>query len=328
MTESSNHALLRVVDLVKHFPITRGIIFQKQVGAVHAVDGVSFEIEKGETFGLVGESGCGKSTTGRTILQLYKPTSGKVYYGEVELTTLPSEEMRRMRRKMQMIFQDPYASLNPRMTVGEIIGEPLIVHNLASGSEVQQRVGRLLELVGLNPAYLNRYPHEFSGGQRQRIGVARALALQPELIICDEPISALDVSIQAQVVNLLEDLQDQFGLTYLFIAHDLSMVRHISDRVGVMYLGKIVELASRNDVYANPLHPYTKALLSAVPVADPLIEERRERIILQGDVPSPVNPPSGCHFRTRCPLAVDVCAQQEPEWRQVAPSHWVACHLV
>jgi len=328
MTEASNHALLRVVELVKHFPITRGIIFQKQVGAVHAVDGVSFEIKKGETLGLVGESGCGKSTTGRTILQLYKPTSGKVYYGEVDLTTLPSEEMRRMRRKMQMIFQDPYASLNPRMTVGEIIGEPLIVHNLAKGSEVQDRVGRLLELVGLNPAYVNRYPHEFSGGQRQRIGVARALALQPELIICDEPISALDVSIQAQVVNLLEDLQDQFGLTYLFIAHDLSMVRHISDRVGVMYLGKIVELASRNDIYANPLHPYTKALLSAVPVADPLIEEKRERIILQGDVPSPVNPPSGCHFRTRCPLAVELCAQKDPEWREITPSHWVACHLV
>jgi len=328
MSESSNHELLRVVDLVKHFPITRGIIFQKQVGAVHAVDGVSFEIKKGETFGLVGESGCGKSTTGRTILQLYKPTSGKVYYGDVDLTTLPSEDMRKMRRKMQMIFQDPYASLNPRMTVGEIIGEPLIVHNLAKNSEIQDRVGRLLELVGLNPAYVNRYPHEFSGGQRQRIGVARALALQPELIICDEPISALDVSIQAQVVNLLEDLQDQFGLTYLFIAHDLSMVRHISDRVGVMYLGKIVELASRNDVYANPLHPYTKALLSAVPVADPLIEEKRERVILQGDVPSPVNPPSGCHFRTRCPLAIELCAQKEPEWREITPSHWVACHLV
>jgi oligopeptide transport system ATP-binding protein len=328
MTEASNHALLRVVDLVKYFPITRGVIFQKQVGAVHAVDGVSFEIKKGETLGLVGESGCGKSTTGRTILQLYQPTSGKVYYGEVDLTTLPSEEMRKMRRKMQMIFQDPYASLNPRMTVGEIIGEPLIVHNLAKSSEVQDRVGRLLELVGLNPAYNNRYPHEFSGGQRQRIGVARALALQPELIICDEPISALDVSIQAQVVNLLEDLQDQFGLTYLFIAHDLSMVRHISDRVGVMYLGKIVEMASRNDVYANPLHPYTKALLSAVPVADPLIEEKRERIILQGDVPSPVNPPSGCHFRTRCPLAVELCAQRDPEWREITPSHWVACHLV
>jgi oligopeptide transport system ATP-binding protein len=295
---------------------------------VHAVDGVSFEIKKGETFGLVGESGCGKSTTGRTILQLYKPTSGKVYYGDVDLTTLPSEDMRKMRRKMQMIFQDPYASLNPRMTVGEIIGEPLIVHNLAKNSEIQDRVGRLLELVGLNPAYVNRYPHEFSGGQRQRIGVARALALQPELIICDEPISALDVSIQAQVVNLLEDLQDQFGLTYLFIAHDLSMVRHISDRVGVMYLGKIVELASRNDVYANPLHPYTKALLSAVPVADPLIEEKRERVILQGDVPSPVNPPSGCHFRTRCPLAIELCAQKEPEWREITPSHWVACHLV
>ena len=328
MTEASNHSLLRVVDLVKHFPITRGIVFQKQVGAVHAVDGVSFEIKKGETFGLVGESGCGKSTTGRTILQLYKPTSGKVYYGDVDLTTLPSEEMRRMRRKMQMIFQDPYASLNPRMTVGEIIGEPLIVHNLAKNSEIQERVGRLLELVGLNPAYVNRYPHEFSGGQRQRIGVARALSLQPELIVCDEPISALDVSIQAQVVNLLEDLQDKFDLTYLFIAHDLSMVRHISDRVAVMYLGILAELASREELYEHPKHPYTQALLSAVPVPDPFVEEKRKRIILEGDVPSPVNPPSGCRFRTRCPLAEKICSEQTPAWREISPDHWVACHMV
>ena len=320
--------LLEVKGLKMWFPITQGIIIQHHVGDVKAVDGLNFFVRRGETLGLVGESGCGKSTTGRAILQLYRPTEGDVYFEGQNLCKLKGEPLRRVRRKMQMIFQDPYASLNPRMTVGEIIGEPLIVHNLAKNSEVQDRVGRLLELVGLNPAYVNRYPHEFSGGQRQRIGVARALALQPELIICDEPISALDVSIQAQVVNLLEDLQDQFDLTYLFIAHDLSMVRHISDRVGVMYLGKIVELASRNDVYANPLHPYTKALLSAVPVADPLIEEKRERIILQGDVPSPVNPPSGCHFRTRCPLAVDVCAQKEPEWREITPSHWVACHLV
>jgi oligopeptide transport system ATP-binding protein len=325
---TTNDVLLRVEHLVKHFPITRGIIFQKQVGAVHAVDDISFDIHRGETLGLVGESGCGKSTTGRTILQLYRPTSGNVYFEGVNLATLKGEDLRRMRRKMQMIFQDPYASLNPRMTVGDIIGEPLIIHNVASGKEVQERVEHLLELVGLNPAFSNRYPHEFSGGQRQRIGVARALALQPLLIVCDEPISALDVSIQAQVVNLLEDLQDQFHLTYLFIAHDLSMVRHISDRVAVMYLGKIVELTTSKELYENPLHPYTQALLSAVPVPDPSIEEKRQRIILQGDVPSPVNPPSGCRFRTRCPLASSICAEQQPEWRQISPGHWVACHMV
>ncbi len=325
---ATNDVLLRVEHLVKHFPITRGIIFQKQVGAVHAVDDISFDIHRGETLGLVGESGCGKSTTGRTIIQLYRPTSGKVYFEGVDLVNLKGDELRRMRRKMQMIFQDPYASLNPRMTVGDIIGEPLIIHKVASGKEVQERVEHLLELVGLNPAFSNRYPHEFSGGQRQRIGVARALALQPLLIVCDEPISALDVSIQAQVVNLLEDLQDQFHLTYLFIAHDLSMVRHISDRVAVMYLGKIVELTTSRELYENPLHPYTQALLSAVPVPDPGIEEKRQRIILQGDVPSPVNPPSGCRFRTRCPLATAICAEQQPEWRQVSPGHWVACHMV
>ncbi|WP_322805495.1 dipeptide ABC transporter ATP-binding protein [Thermanaerothrix sp.] len=320
--------LVRVENLVKHFPITRGIIIQRQVGAVHAVDGLTFDIYKGETLGLVGESGCGKSTTGRTILQLYRPTSGSVHFEGVDLVKLKGEELRRMRRRMQMIFQDPYASLNPRMTVGEIIGEPLIIHNVARGREVQERVEHLLELVGLNPAYANRYPHEFSGGQRQRIGVARALALQPSFIVCDEPISALDVSIQAQVVNLLEDLQQEFGLTYLFIAHDLSMVRHISNRVAVMYLGVMVELATRDELYNHPLHPYTQALLSAVPIPDPAVEKKRKRIILQGDVPSPVNPPSGCRFRTRCPLAAEICKEVKPEWREVSPGHFVACHMV
>lgn len=318
--------LLSVRNLVKYFPITRGIIFQKQVGAVHAVDDVTFDIHRGETLGLVGESGCGKSTTGRTILQLYRPTSGQVLFDGVDLVTLKGNELRKMRRRMQMIFQDPYASLNPRMTVAEIIGEPLLIHGVAKGKAIQERVEQLLELVGLNPAFSNRYPHEFSGGQRQRIGVARALALQPDLIVCDEPISALDVSIQAQVVNLLEDLQQQMGLTYLFIAHDLSMVRHISDRVAVMYLGVLVELADRNDLYNNPLHPYTQALLSAVPIPDPFVEEKRRRIILEGDVPSPVNPPSGCRFRTRCKYAKELCSEAKPEWRELQPGHFVACH--
>ena len=326
MTSTEPQVLLRVENLVKHFPIKRGIIFMKQVGAVHAVDDVSFDIYKGETLGLVGESGCGKSTTGRTILQLHRPTSGSVYFQDKNLVTMKGEELRHMRRKMQMIFQDPYASLNPRMTVGEIIGEPLVIHNVAKGKDMQAHVERLLELVGLNPAFSNRYPHEFSGGQRQRIGVARALALEPELIVCDEPISALDVSIQAQVVNLLEDLQGELGLTYLFIAHDLSMVRHISDRIAVMYLGVIVELAERNELSLNPLHPYSKALLSAVPIPDPVAEEKRRRIILQGDVPSPVNPPSGCRFRTRCPIAADICAEAKPEFRELSPGHFVACH--
>jgi oligopeptide transport system ATP-binding protein len=322
---SDKQSLLRVEGLTMHFPIKRGV-FQRTVGYVHAVDGVNFDIRTGETLGLVGESGCGKSTTGRAILQLYKPTAGHVYFGDVDLTEIKGEELRVMRRKMQMIFQDPYASLNPRMTVEEIVGEPLIVHNLAKGREVRERVKDLLGLVGLNPAYVDRYPHEFSGGQRQRIGVARALSLQPDLIICDEPISALDVSIQAQVVNLLEDLQEKFGLTYLFIAHDLSMVRHISDRVAVMYLGVIMELAERSEVYAHPLHPYTQALLSAVPIPDPMVEENRQRIILTGDVPSPINPPSGCRFRTRCPIAAEICAEQKPEFREVLPDHFVACH--
>jgi oligopeptide transport system ATP-binding protein len=325
---SEKEVLLHIKDLVKHFPITQGIIFQRKIGAVHAVDGVSFDLYKGETLGLVGESGCGKSTTGRTILQLYKPTSGEVIFDGVNLVDLPAEEMRKTRKQLQMIFQDPYASLNPRMTVGEIIGEPLIIHRTHQGKEVMEKVMDLLEKVGLNPAFANRYPHEFSGGQRQRIGIARALALDPKLIVCDEPISALDVSIQAQVVNLLEDLQEELGLTYLFIAHDLSMVRHISDRVAVMYLGVIMEIADRIELYDHPLHPYTQALMSAVPIPDPKAEEKRKRIILEGDVPSPVNPPSGCRFRTRCSLAQTICAEQKPEMREIVPGHFVACHMV
>ncbi len=321
--------LIRVEDLRVYFPITKGIIFQRHVGDVKAVDGLAFEIKRGETLGLVGESGCGKSTTGRAILQLYRPTSGRVYFEDVDLTALKGEALRRMRRRMQMIFQDPYASLNPRMTVGGIVGEPLEVHGIAKGKEKQERVQELLRVVGLNPYFVNRYPHEFSGGQRQRIGIARALALNPDFIVCDEPISALDVSIQAQIINLLEDLQDQFGLTYLFIAHDLSVVRHISDRVAVMYLGKIVELADRVELYENPLHPYTQALLSAVPIPDPDVEAKRQRIILEGDVPSPTNPPRGCRFHTRCPLAMDVCREDpEPEFKDAGGGHYVACHLV
>jgi oligopeptide transport system ATP-binding protein len=322
--ENTNNVLLHVDNLMMHFPIRRGV-FQRQVGAVRAVDGVSFDVTRGETLGLVGESGCGKSTTGRTILQLYKPTAGDVSFEGVNLVTLKGEQMRQMRRKIQMIFQDPYASLNPRMTVGQLVGEPLMVHNVATGAEINDRVAHLLELVKLNPAFATRYPHEFSGGQRQRIGVARALALQPSFVICDEPISALDVSIQAQVVNLLEELQEQFNLTYLFIAHDLSMVKHISDRIAVMYLGVIVELATRDELHARPLHPYTQALLSAVPIPDPIADAKRERIILKGDVPSPANPPSGCRFRTRCPIAEGICAESRPDFREIKPGHFVAC---
>ena len=324
----NNQTILSVRGLKKYFPITQGILIQRKVADVKAVDGISFDVKQGETLGLVGESGCGKSTTGRTILQLYRPTEGQVFFQGKDLAALKGEDLRKMRSNMQMIFQDPYASLNPRMTVGDIIAEPLEVHNIAKGKEKKERVQELLSIVGLNPYFVNRYPHEFSGGQRQRIGIARALAVNPDFIVCDEPISALDVSIQAQIINLLEELQNRFGLTYLFIAHDLSVVRHISDRVAVMYLGKVVELTDSRTLYANPLHPYTRALLSAVPIPDPVIEEKRERIILVGDVPSPVNPPKGCRFHTRCPLAIPICKEVAPEWRDVGNGHFVECHVV
>jgi len=325
---SEAQALLRVENLVKYFPITSTGWFSRTHASVHAVDGVSFDLYRGETLGLVGESGCGKSTTGRTILQLYRPTSGSVIFDGKDLTRLSQDELRPTRRRMQMIFQDPYASLNQRLTVGEIISDPLLVYKEArTKQEINDRVAQLLDLVRLNPSYVNRYPHEFSGGQRQRIGIARALALQPELVICDEPISALDVSIQAQVANLLVELQREFHLTYLFIAHDLSMVRHLCSRVAVMYLGVIVELADRNEFYHHPLHPYTKALLSAVTIPDPNIEEKRQRIILKGEIPSPINPPSGCRFHTRCPLAQPICSESVPETRELRPGHIVACHL-
>ncbi|MFQ5577446.1 MAG: ABC transporter ATP-binding protein, partial [Anaerolineae bacterium] len=316
-----NDILVEIKDLKMYFPITQGIVVQRHVGDVKAVDGVTFQIKRGETLGLVGESGCGKSTTGRAILQLYKPTAGSVMFEGQDITTMRGETLRRMRRKMQMIFQDPYASLNPRMTVGNIVAEPLEVHNILRGKERRERVKELLAVVGLNPYFINRYPHEFSGGQRQRIGVARALALNPDFIVCDEPISALDVSIQAQVINMLEDLQEEFGLTYLFIAHDLSVVRHISDRIAVMYLGKLVELTNRATLYANPMHPYTQALLSAVPIPDPAVEEKRKRVILEGDVPSPSNPPKGCNFCTRCPKVFDPCYETEPDFKEIEPEH-------
>jgi oligopeptide transport system ATP-binding protein len=324
---NENGFLVRVEGLKMYFPITQGIVFQRHIGDIKAVDDISFSIRRGETLGLVGESGCGKSTTGRTILQLYRPTAGHVYFEDQELTRLKGEQLRRMRRRMQMIFQDPYASLNPRMTVGSIISEPLEVHNILNKQGRQERVQELLEIVGLNPYFVNRYPHEFSGGQRQRIGVARALTVNPDFIVCDEPISALDVSIQAQILNMLEELQERFNLTYLFIAHDLAVVRHISDRVAVMYLGKLVELTDRNTLYDNPLHPYTQALLSAVPIPDPVVEEHRSRVILEGDVPSPAHPPQGCNFNTRCPKVMAVCREADPEFRDLGGDHWVACHL-
>ncbi len=323
----TSEPLVRVEQLKKYFPITRGIVIQRTIGHVRAVDNISFEIWRGETLGLVGESGCGKTTAGRTLLGLYPATEGEIAFDGHLVRTAKGPEMLAIRRKAQMIFQDPFASLNPRWTVSAIIGEPLRVHKLLNNEkERTERVKELLELVGLNARYANRFPHEFSGGQRQRIGIARALASDPLFIVCDEPISALDVSIQAQVVNLLENLQSQFGLTYLFIAHDLAMVRHICNRVAVMYLGIIVELADRNELYENPLHPYAQALLSAVPIPDPELERASQRIILTGDVPSPINPPSGCRFHPRCPIAKPHCSELVPEWRELGSGHWVACH--
>ena len=317
--------LLKVKQLVKHFPITGGVL-GRVVDKVHAVDGVSLELDAGQTLGVVGESGCGKSTTGRCILRLIEPTSGEVWFEGKNVTAMGKTELRGMARDMQIIFQDPYASLNPRMTVGAIVGEALIIHKLTkTASQYQDRIVELLETVGLSADQMRRYPHEFSGGQRQRIGIARALAVSPKLVVCDEAVSALDVSIQAQVINLLEDLQDKFNLTYLFIAHDLSVVEHISDRVAVMYLGRIVEMASARDLYTTPLHPYTEALLSAMPVPDPQL--KRTRIMLQGDVPSPIKPPPGCHFHTRCPLARKECSMESPPLKQSSDGHWVACHL-
>jgi oligopeptide transport system ATP-binding protein len=329
MTSSNgtqDDVLLDVRGLKMHFPVTAGTIIQKAVGYVKAVDDVSFFIRKGETLGLVGESGCGKSTTGRCVLQLHRPTSGQVFFQGRDITKLGNRAVRALRREMQIIFQDPYSSLNPRKSAGQIIGEPMVIHKLVhSKAERLERVAELLRVVGLNPSMANRYPHEFSGGQRQRIGIARALAVRPSLIICDEPVSALDVSIQAQVINLLEELQDEFQLTYLFIAHDLAVIRHIADRIAVMYLGHIVEVANQDELYANPLHPYTRALLSAAPVPNPEIESKRQRIILKGEIPSPLNPPVGCVFHPRCPIMMEECKAGVPELWEVSPDHWVAC---
>jgi oligopeptide transport system ATP-binding protein len=324
MTEDS--ALIRVVDLKKYYPL-RGGIFATVRRMVKAVDGVSFEIHRGETLGLVGESGCGKTTTARAILQLQRPTSGQVFLEDIELTRLDSEGLRRLRIRMQIVFQDPYASLNPRHTVEHIVAEPLVIHNILTGRALRARVAELLELVGLDPAYVRRYPHEFSGGQRQRIMIARALSLKPDFLVCDEPISALDVSIQAQVVNLLQSLQEQLGVAYLFVAHDLSMVKHISHRIIVMYLGRCMELADRNTMFDDPLHPYTQSLTSAVPIPNPKLERKRLRIILKGEPPSPANPPIGCVFHPRCPLMADVCKVEIPNFRELMPGHFVACHL-
>jgi oligopeptide transport system ATP-binding protein len=324
--DADAEVLLSVTDLKKYFPIKEGV-FRRQVGDIKAVDGVSFDIHRGETLGLVGESGSGKSTIGRVVLELDSATEGSVVFDGIELTETKKEALRRLRPRMQIVFQDPHTSLNPRMNIGSIIGEPLREHTKLSKAERLERVEELLSIVGLDPMHANRYPHEFSGGQRQRIGIARAIALSPDFIVCDEPIAALDVSIQAQVINLLEDLQDELGLTYLFISHDLAMIRHIADRVAVMYLGHFMELGGVDAVYENPLHPYTKALHSAVPVPDPVAESRRRQIILEGDIPSPSSPPSGCVFSSRCPIAKDLCSAEVPEWREVEPEHWVACHF-
>ena len=323
---ANKEILLEVKNLKKYFPVNKGF-FKKDIQQVKAVDDVSFFIRKGETLGLVGESGCGKSTTGRTIIKLYEPTAGEVIFNGTEIGRLNQKEIKPYRKKIQMIIQDPYASLNSRMTVGDIIGEPLDIHNLAAGKERLEKIHELLKTVGLNPDHAARYPHEFSGGQRQRIGIARALAVEPEFIIADEPISALDVSIQAQVVNMMEDLQSSLGLTYLFIAHDLSMVKYISNRIGVMYLGKMVELADSDELYSKPQHPYTQALLSSIPIPDPNYAKTNKRIVLEGDVPSPLNPPSGCRFRTRCKYAMNVCSEVEPEFKEISPGHSAACHL-
>lgn len=326
---STSEVLVEVTNLKKYFPITKGLVFQRNVGAVRAVDSITFKIWKGETLGMVGESGCGKTTAGRTILGLYPATDGEIWIDGHDIRRSKAKELMVVRKKAQMIFQDPFASLNPRWTVNAIISEPMRVHNVFKTNKARtERVMELLSLVGLSGRLYNRFPHEFSGGQRQRIGIARALASEPAFIICDEPISALDVSIQAQVVNLLEELQERFNLTYLFIAHDLSMVRHICNRVAVMYLGIIVELSERNELYESPLHPYTRALLSAVPIPDPKKDRSRKRIILTGDVPSPINPPAGCRFNPRCSIASNLCTNQVPEWREINPNHWVACHAV
>jgi oligopeptide transport system ATP-binding protein len=322
----SGEPILEVDHLVKHFPIKAGILFDREIGRVRAVDDVSFTVSRGETLGLVGESGCGKSTLARTILQLLVPTSGSVRFEGREIAGLKGREMRALRQEMQMIFQDPYASLNPRKRVAQIVGDPMRLHGVASGEETRNAVQELLEKVGLNPEHYNRYPHEFSGGQRQRIGIARALALEPKLIVADEPVSALDVSIQAQIINLLEDLQGEFNLTYIFVAHDLGVVRHVADRIAVMYLGKIVEIGPADDVYSKPIHPYTLSLLSAVPIPDPRANKEREPLVLEGDVPSPANPPPACRFHTRCPFATEICSEVEPQLVDHGNGHWAACH--